>query len=41
MFSVQMTVNLPSEISVAHLRDEFLDYCDLENLDAVIEPADR
>ena len=41
MFSVQMTVNLPAALPVAQLRDEFLDYCDQENLDAVMEPADR
>jgi glycine cleavage system transcriptional repressor len=41
MFSVQMTVNIPASIPLAQLRDEFLDYCDQENLDAVMEPADR
>ena len=41
MFSLQMTVNLPAELPVGHLRDEFLDYCDQENLDALMEPADR
>lgn len=41
MFSVQMMVNLPATLLVAQLRDEFLDYCDQENLDAVMEPADR
>jgi len=41
MFSVQMTVNVPATLHVAELRDEFLDYCDQENLDAVMEPADR
>ncbi len=41
MFSVHMTVNVPATLSVAQLRDEFLDYCDQENLDAVMEPADR
>lgn len=41
MFSVQMTVNIPATLQVARVRDEFLDYCDQENLDAVMEPADR
>jgi glycine cleavage system transcriptional repressor len=36
-----MTVNIPAEMSVGQLRDEFLDYCDRENLDALMEPADR
>ena len=41
MFSVQMTVNVPRSMHVATLRDEFLEYCDEQNLDAVIEPAQR
>ena len=39
MFSVQMIVNVPSRIPVAHLREEFMDYCDSLNLDAIIEPV--
>jgi glycine cleavage system transcriptional repressor len=41
MFSVQMTVNLPASIHVATLREEFLDFCDEHNLDAIMEPAQR
>jgi glycine cleavage system transcriptional repressor len=41
MFAVQMTVNLPSDIHVASLREEFLDFCDEHNLDAIFEPAQR
>lgn len=41
MFSVQMTVNVPRTVHVATLRDEFLEYCDEQNLDAVMEPAHR
>jgi glycine cleavage system transcriptional repressor len=41
MFSVQMVVNLPASIHVAPLREEFLDFCDEHNLDAVMEPAQR
>ncbi len=41
MFSVQMTVNVPSQQSIAALRDEFHEYCDERNLDAVVEPAQR
>jgi len=41
MFSVQMTVSVPRSMHVATLRDEFLEYCDEQNLDAVIEPAQR
>jgi glycine cleavage system regulatory protein len=36
-----MTVNVPSTVQVSGLRDEFLEYCETENLDAIIEPADR
>jgi glycine cleavage system transcriptional repressor len=41
MFGVQMTVNVQSDVQVANLRDEFLEYCDEENLDAIVEPAER
>lgn len=41
MFSVQMTVNIPADIQVSTLRDEFLEFCDRENLDAIMEPATR
>lgn len=41
MFSVQMTVNLPANVHVATLREEFLDLCDEQNLDAIMEPAQR
>jgi glycine cleavage system transcriptional repressor len=41
MFSVQMTVNLPANVHVATLREEFLDFCDEQNLDAIMEPAQR
>jgi glycine cleavage system transcriptional repressor len=38
MFSVHMTVGIPAEIHIATLREEFMDYCDGLNLDAVLEP---
>jgi glycine cleavage system transcriptional repressor len=38
MFSVHMTVGIPSDVHLAGLRDEFMDYCDSLNLDAIIEP---
>ena len=38
MFSVRMTVGIPSELHIAMLREEFMDYCDSLNLDAVLEP---
>jgi glycine cleavage system transcriptional repressor len=39
MFSVQMTINVPGDIQIAALRDEFMDFCDQLNLDAIMEPV--
>ena len=39
MFSVSMSVGIPADIHIAGLREEFLDYCDSLNLDAVLEPV--
>ena len=39
MFSVQMTINVPSRLHVSQLREEFMDYCDSMNLDAILEPV--
>jgi len=41
MFSIQMTVNIPADIQLSTLREEFLEFCDTENLDAIMEPAAR
>jgi len=38
MFSVQMSIGIPSDIHIATLRDEFMEFCDSLNLDAVLEP---
>jgi glycine cleavage system transcriptional repressor len=38
MFSVQMTVSIPADVHIAGLREEFMDFCDQMNLDAIIEP---
>lgn len=38
MFSVHMEVGIPSDVHIAELREQFLDFCDQLNLDAVIEP---
>ena len=38
MFSVHMTVGVPAETHIATLREDFMDYCDALNLDAVLEP---
>ena len=39
MFTVNMTVNIPGTISIARLREEFLDFCDSLNLDGLFEPS--
>jgi glycine cleavage system transcriptional repressor len=41
MFSVTMTIGIPESINIARLRDEFLEFCDSLNLDAVLEPLKR
>ena len=41
MFAVQMTVNIPGATHLANLRDEFHEFCEECNLDAIIEPAQR
>ncbi|MFQ5983174.1 MAG: glycine cleavage system protein R [Woeseiaceae bacterium] len=39
MFAVQMTVNVPGSLNLSQLREEFMEYCDHENLDAILEPV--
>lgn len=39
MFAVQMIIQVPSKLHVAQLREEFMDYCDSMNLDAILEPV--
>jgi len=39
MFSVYMVVNVPARIHVGALREEFMDFCDQMNLDAILEPV--
>ncbi len=39
MFGLVMTVNIPSSVQVASLREEFLQHCDARNLDASLEAA--
>ncbi len=41
MFSVHMTVGIPADLHIASLRDDFMEFCDTINLDAIIEPAQR
>lgn len=38
MFTATLMVNLPPQVHIAALREEFLDFCDSLNLDAIFEP---
>jgi glycine cleavage system transcriptional repressor len=39
MFSVQMLVNIPASVHISALREEFMEFCDQINVDAIIEPV--
>jgi len=39
MFAVQMIVNVPSRLHIGVLREEFMDFCDHLNLDAILSPS--
>jgi glycine cleavage system transcriptional repressor len=39
MFSVQMYINIPATIHISTLREEFMDFCDQLNVDAIMEPV--
>ena len=38
MFSAQITVGIPGSMHLAALRDDFLEFCDGLNLDAIMDP---
>lgn len=38
MFSLDMTVNVPSSMALSKLKEDFMNFCDDKNLDATIEP---
>ena len=38
MFSAQLTIGIPSSMHIAVLRDDFLEFCDHLNLDAILDP---
>ncbi len=38
MFSVNLTIEIPADTHLSSLREQFLDFCDALNLDAVMEP---
>jgi glycine cleavage system transcriptional repressor len=39
MFSLRVIINVPSRIHLGVLREEFMDFCDHLNLDAILEPV--
>ena len=41
LFLAHMIVKIPSGMRIVSLRDEFLDFCDQMNLDAILEPVKR
>jgi len=41
LFLARMIVKIPLHVRIVSLRDEFLDFCDQQNLDAIIEPVKR
>jgi glycine cleavage system transcriptional repressor len=38
MFSAQITVGIPASMHIAALREDFLEFCDHLNLDAILDP---
>jgi len=38
MFTAQVTVGIPSNMHIAALRDDFMEFCDHLNLDAIMDP---
>lgn len=38
MFSAQVTIGVPANMHIAALRDDFLEFCDHLNLDAIMDP---
>ncbi len=39
MFTLNMVVNVPTDVRIASLREDFLDFCDELNMDAALEPT--
>jgi len=39
MFAVRITLGIPADVHIAGLREEFMDFCDGMNIDAVLEPV--
>jgi len=41
VFSTKFIILIPSQLSLLNLREEFLDFCDQLNIDAILEPVKR
>jgi glycine cleavage system transcriptional repressor len=41
LFLAHLIVKIPLGIKIVSLRDEFLEFCDQQNLDAILEPVKR
>jgi glycine cleavage system transcriptional repressor len=41
LFSAHLVIKIPVETKIVSLRDEFLEFCDHQNLDAILEPIKR
>ena len=39
MFSIQMLISIPAIVHISALREEFMEFCDQLNIDAIIEPV--
>lgn len=39
MFSVHLKVAIPAHLQISALREEFMEFCDTLNLDAILEPV--
>ncbi|MRU22595.1 transcriptional regulator, partial [Xylella fastidiosa subsp. multiplex] len=39
MFSAQITIGIPANMHIAALRDDFLEFFDHLNLDAILDPT--
>ncbi len=39
MCSLHVTINIPSDMSIAAIRGDFMEFCDQLNLDAIMEPV--
>ena len=38
MFSAQISIGIPASAHISSLREDFLEFCDTLNLDAILEP---